>query len=126
MNLSDTTSYWVRITNCFGTVDSGTVVVTVSICTQPAVTTQPLGTTIIAGQKVTLSVIASGSALTYQWYTGPVDDTSTPIGTNDSSVTVQPLVNTSYWVKITNCGGTAKSNAATIIANPSKRRAAHH
>ncbi len=64
--------------------------------------------------------------MTYQWYQGAVDDTSTPIGTNDSNVTVKPLVNTSYWVKVTNSCGTAKSNAALIKANPSKRRAATH
>jgi Ig-like domain CHU_C associated len=125
---SATTSYWVRVSNGCGTADSSTVVVTVNTsCTAPAVTTQPLSTTTItAGQRVTLSVIANGSSLTYQWYQGAVDDTSTPIGTNDSNVTVQPLVNTSYWVKITNSCGSSKSHAATIIANPSKRRASRH
>jgi hypothetical protein len=122
-----TTSYWVRVSNGCGTADSDTVVVTVSTsCVAPAVTTQPQTTTITAGQKVTLSVGASGSPLTYQWYQGAVDDTSTPIGTNASTVLVGPLVNTSYWVKITTPCGDAKSNAGVITVRPTKRRAAGH
>jgi hypothetical protein len=122
-----TTSYWVRVTNGCGTADSNTVTVTVTTsCTPPTVTTQPLSTTLVAGQKDTLSVIASGASLTYQWYQGAVDDTSKPIGTNDSSITVQPFTTTSYWVKVTNSCGNAKSSAAVITVNPYKRRAAHH
>lgn len=124
---STTTSYWVRVTNGCGTADSDTIVITVNaVCAGPSVSTQPLSTTITAGQNLTLSVIASGTALTYQWYQGSVDDTSTPIGTNDSNVTVGPLVDTSYWVKITNSCGSAKSNAALIAVRPAKHRAAHH
>lgn len=127
VNPSNTTTYWVRVSNSCGTADSSTITVTVSTsCTAPAVTTQPLSATITAGQKLTLSVIASGTSLAYQWYQGVVNDTSTPIGANDSNLTVQPLVNTSYWVKVTNSCGTAKSNAALIKANPSKHRAATH
>src|SRR5258708_36410745 len=97
VNPSATTSYWVRVSNGCGTADSRTVTVTVNTsCTAPAVTTQPLSATITAGQSITLSVIASGTSLTYQWYQGTVDDTSTPIGTKDSNVNVKTVQNTSY------------------------------
>jgi hypothetical protein len=119
-----TTTYWVRVSNGCGTADSDNVVVTVSTsCVAPAVTTQPQSTTIIAGQKVTLSVGASGSPLTYQWYQGAVDDTSAPIGTNASTLEVGPLVNTSYWVKITTPCGDTKSDAGVIKVRPTKRHA---
>lgn len=127
VNPSATTSYWVRISNSCGTVDSVKVTVTVSTsCTTPTISTQPLSTKILSGQTITLSVIASGAPLTYQWYQGAVDDTSTPIGTNSSNVDVRPLLTTSYWVKVTNTCGNAKSNAAVITVTPAKHRAVAH
>lgn len=124
VNPTTTTSYWVRITNSCGQLDSVKVTVTVSTqCTAPTITTQPLSNKITAGQKLTLSVIANGAPVTYQWYQGPVDNTDSPIGTNSSNVEVQPLITASFWVKVTNSCGDAKSNAAVITVNPAKRRA---
>lgn len=127
VNPSATTSYWVRVSNSCGTVDSVKVTVTVSAsCTAPTISTQPLSTKILSGQTITLSVIANGTPLTYQWYQGAVDDTSTPIGANSSNVDVRPLLTTSYWVKVTNTCGDAKSNAAVITVTPAKHRAVSH
>jgi Ig-like domain CHU_C associated len=82
----------------------------------PTITTQPAGATISKGQTANLSVTATGtSPLSYQWYQGSSGDTSTPVGTNSSSYASPPLnSSTDYWVNVSNSGGSAGSNAATI------------
>jgi hypothetical protein len=119
-NLSPTTttSYWVRITNsCPGSVDSNTATVTVT-CTNAAITTHPANKTITEGQSTTLSVSATGSNRSYQWYEGSSGDTSNPIGTNSSSITVSPNETTNYWVRVSAaCGPPADSNTATVTVN---------
>lgn len=82
----------------------------------PAITTQPTNATISTGQTANLSVAASGSGtLTYQWYQGSSGDTSKPVGTNSSSFTSSPLsASTSFWVAVSNSGGSTNSNTAAI------------
>jgi subtilisin family serine protease len=76
---------------------------------------------------VTLSVTASGtSTLTYQWYEVNAGfdlanynygaHSSTPIGGATSSTLNAPVspVTKAYWVRVTNAGGSADSNIATI------------
>jgi|GEM_PF-1643029 len=111
---STTTSYWVRVSNGCGSVNSTTAVVTV--CTPPSITTQPGSTTIFTGQSATLNVVAAGSApLSYQWYEGTSGTTTTPVGTNSSSFTTPALSATkSYWVRVTStCNGSITVNSAT-------------
>jgi hypothetical protein len=127
VNPAATTSYWVRVTNSCGHADSNTITVTVSTqCAAPTISTQPLSSTITSGQHLTLSVIANGGALTYQWYWGPVDDTSTPLGISSSTLDIAPTFSTAFWVKVTNSCGNTKSNAAVITVNPFKHRAVRH
>jgi hypothetical protein len=86
----------------------------------PTITTQPQSQTITAGQTVTLSVVAMGTApLSYQWYQGASGNTATPVGTNSASYTT-PVLNTttSYWVRVSNSAGTVDSTAATVTVNP--------
>jgi hypothetical protein len=81
----------------------------------PTITTQPQDATILSGQTATLTVVASGSSLNYQWYQGSSGDTSTPVGTNSDSLTTPPLTeDTSYWVRSSNPGGSVDSNTATV------------
>ncbi len=84
-------------------------------CTAPGITTQPSSTSITFGGSTTLSVVASGSTPTYQWYIGNPPSTTTPApsGTN-ASIQVSPSSTTTYWVRVTNSCGTADSNAATV------------
>jgi uncharacterized delta-60 repeat protein len=113
--LTSATSYWVRVSNAYGTADSSTA--TISIGVAPLITTQPLSQTIASGQTAMLSVGASGAPpLTYQWYLGPSGATTTPIGgATASSYTTPPLTSaTSYWVRVSNAYGTADSITATI------------
>lgn len=115
-----TTSYWVRISNGCGSVDSATASVTVSVpCLQPAILSQPQPAAINAGQTVTLSVSASGTNLFYQWYEGPSGDTSQPVqGETSPFLTVAPASTTSYWVRVSNQCGLADSSAAQVSVSP--------
>jgi hypothetical protein len=122
--LTQTTSYWVRVSNSCGTyADSDTAIITMAgSCTAPSITSDPQNQTIQSGQTATLSVSASGTTLTYQWYQGLSGDSSNPIsGATSSSFTTPALTQTTnYWVKVSNSCGYADSNAAaiTVISAP--------
>jgi Ig-like domain-containing protein len=110
---SSTSSYWVRVTgSCGVAVNSTTAVVT--ICAPPAVTTPPQGASIVRGQSVTLSVTASGTNLTYQWYQGPSGNTTIPLASTSTSISVTPQNPTDYWVKVTGSCGVVNSVAAHV------------
>ena len=97
------------------------------VCTAPSIATQPQSQSINSGQTATLSVAATGAApLSYQWYQGDVDDTSTPVGTNLSSFTTPTLTSTtSYWVRVFNACGHEDSDIATITVHRAVRRHLH-
>jgi uncharacterized delta-60 repeat protein len=113
--LTSATSYWVQVSNPYGTANSNTATITVT--TPPTITSQPQSETITAGHPAVLSVGATGSpTLTYQWYQGSSGTTTAPIaGATASSYTTQPRARaTSYWVQVSNPHGTADSITATI------------
>jgi hypothetical protein len=88
----------------------------------PSITTQPASQEVASGASVSLSVAASGDDLTYQWYTGNSGDTASPVaGATAGTLDTGALsVSTSFWVQITNAGGTANSETAVItVAAPS-------
>ena len=88
----------------------------------PSITTQPAIQEVQPGASASLSVAASGSDLTYQWYTGNSGDTANPVaGATGSTFTTSALTeSTSFWVQVTNAGGTADSDTAIItVAFPS-------
>jgi predicted extracellular nuclease len=88
---------------------------TASTPAAPSITAQPQSTTVDSGQTATLSVTATGSALSYQWYQGAVGDTSAPVGTNAATFTTPALTaTTTYWVRVTGAGGTTDSAAAVV------------
>lgn len=97
----------------------GPLRVTVSTaCTPPSIASQPSDQSISSGQQATLSVSASGSGpLSFQWFQGSSGNTSSPVGANSSSLTVQPSATTSYWARVSNSCGSADSNAATVFVN---------
>jgi hypothetical protein len=112
VNRTANTNYWVRVTDGTCTRDSATA--TLSICV-PTITTQPQSVTIISGQSTTLTVAATGSPLTYQWYVGDSGVTTSPIsGATSSSYTTPALTTlTKYWVRVTGCSA-ADSATATV------------
>ena len=90
--------------------------------TAPTITTQPASQDVPSGASVSLSVAASGDDLTYQWFTGNSGDTASPVaGATGSTLDTGALsASTSFWVQITNSGGTADSETAVItVAAPS-------
>jgi hypothetical protein len=81
----------------------------------PAITAQPTGQSVVVGQAATFTVMASGTApLNYQWQKG-----TTPIaGATASSYTTPasslPDDGSTFEVVISNSGGSATSNSATL------------
>ncbi len=91
--------------------------------TAPVITVQPTDQAISAGQSVTLSVAATGSKpLSYQWYLGQSGDTGAPIqnATAASYATTPLTVSASYWVRLTNAGGSADSRAVKVTVQNSE------
>ena len=131
-----TTKYWARVSNsCSGTQsadsNAATITVTVVTCTNPSITTQPVGSTVGTGSTATLKVVAAGSStLHYQWFEGVKGDTTKPAGTDSATlVTAAIKATTSFWTHVTNqCvnGTPADSNAATVTAVTTRGRAVRH
>jgi hypothetical protein len=113
-----TTSYWVRLSNSCGTVDSDAATVNVALsCVSPTVAAASSSVTITAGDSVSLTATASGTApFAFTWYLGTPSDTSQPLGSG-ASITVSPTASSSYWVRATNSCGGADSAAISITVN---------
>lgn len=118
--LTQTTTYWVLVSNSCGTKNSNLATVTVSAaCVQPTVTTQPASSGVAVGESGSLSVVAGGtSPFTYQWYLGEAPNTTQPISGATSATYAPGPFNAvgvfKYWVKITNGCGSVDSATATI------------
>ena len=108
---SDTDSYDVVVTDQTGVTPSATV--TLVVIVPPQVTQQPASINVAQGSPATLSVTATGGALTYQWRKA-----SAPIsGATSASYTLPAVSATdaaSYDVVITNSRGTVTSASATL------------
>lgn len=113
-----TTSYWVRvIAACGNPTNSSAATVTVTeACVVASITGQPQAVTIGAGEQATLSVIAAGSGLSYQWFRGTSGNVADPVqGATGPTLVVSPTLTTSYWVRVTaTCGVPVNSAAATV------------
>lgn len=107
-----TTNYWVRVTDGTCTIDSATA--TLNLCV-PTISTQPQSVVVMTGQSTTLTVAATGSPLTYQWYAGDSGVTTNPIaGATSASYTTPTLTTeTRYWVRVSGCSA-ANSNTAVV------------
>lgn len=111
-----TTRYGVLVKNKVGSLKSATA--TVSVIQPPVIITQPSSQTITLGQSATLSVVATGTSLTYQWYTVGSGGVATPItGATSSSLTVSPTATTRYGVLVKNPAGSLKSVTATVTVH---------
>jgi hypothetical protein len=87
-------------------------------CTPPSILTQPQSASVRGNPSVNLSVIASGTSLTYQWFIGASGITSSGIsGATQPQITVNPSVTTSYWVRVTNSCTSVDSTAAVVTVN---------
>jgi hypothetical protein len=119
-NLTTTTSYWVRVTRDGVVQNSNTA--TVTIATAPAITAQPVATSIASGGTAQLSVGVSGTAPSIQWYRGVSGITTDPVAGATSALFTTPALTatTSFWARATNPAGFVNSNAAvvTVTADP--------
>lgn len=101
--------YAVVATNSVGSVTSYFVQLTVNAPPTITITTQPSSQTVIAGNSVTLAVVASGyPALTYQWSNG-VSGKSSLVISNFGLTDIG-----SYSVVVANSLGSVTSSAATL------------
>ncbi|WP_432671819.1 choice-of-anchor L domain-containing protein [Flavobacterium sp. SM2513] len=90
-------TYSVVITNPCQTVTSANAVVIVNEL--PVIVTQPVGTTICEGQGISLSVSATGTGLTYQWFrNGTTIPSATSSTYTDATVTLAEAGN--YTVRV--------------------------
>ena len=110
-------TYDVIVTNSAGTVTSATAKLTVTAGTVPSIVTAPVGAAVSAGQSVTLSVVAAGSAtLHYQWKL----DTTTNVGTDSSSFSIASAQTSdagTYTVVVTNGSGSVTSAGAAVTVS---------
>jgi YD repeat-containing protein len=116
---SSTSNYWVRATgNCGRTADSQTA--TVTICIPPTITSQPASLNVSLHAGASMTVTATGSTLSYQWYRGATGDTSSPVsGQTAATLSISNVsATTSYWVRVSNVCGAANSNAAWLSIAP--------
>lgn len=121
---SDAAGYSVIVTNIAGSATSSVATLTVAI--PPAITTQPIGTSVIAGTNVSFSVSATGTApLVYQWRKNntPLANGGNVSGATSGTLSITGVsVNDAgiYSVVVTNSVGvTMSSNAIlTVFAPP--------
>jgi Ig-like domain CHU_C associated len=114
------TQYNVVVSNACGS-QSASPAITVTpaaTCNAPAIssiTASP--TSITAGAASTLTVVATGTSLNYQWYAGAPGDTSKPvINGNSATISVAPAQTTSYWVLVSSgCGATPATSPAVTV-----------
>lgn len=103
-----TTDYWVKVSGrCGPAVNSNTATVSVT----PVIVTQPAGAFVMPGTTKTLSVVATGSPLAYQWFNG-----TTPInGATSSSYTTPPITaSASYTVRVSSGAASVDSAPAAL------------
>lgn len=107
-------TYNVVVSNNCGSVPSTNAIVTIN--NSPAISTQPAtNTDVCLGGTLNLSVAASGTGNTYQWYNG-----ASTIGANANSLSISPFTLTdagNYTVAISNTCGNITSNTAVVSAN---------
>lgn len=102
---SDVT-YWVRVWSGVLPVDSNAAALTV-LQPRAVAVSQP---SVVSGSAVTLTLNGSSAAETYTWYRGVSGSVANPLGSG-TSIVVNPLETTSYWVRTKN--GTAQADSAT-------------
>lgn len=98
----------------------GTLIETISIddvtvARKPAITTQPVGGTIIAGESISLSVVADGldSSLSYQWYKS---DNTAIAGANTAVYTFSSSERGSFafYCRVMGFGGVTQTDTITV------------
>ncbi len=122
VQVSQSGSYTVIITNAFGAVTSPPAVLTVL---DPAIVTQPADQLVILGTTASFSVVAAGTApLGFQWFkdSAQLDNGGNISGAQTATLTLEAVSGGDaggYCVVISNPSGTVTSRVAALtITNP--------
>lgn len=84
----------------------------------PTITQQPANLSVTEGEGAALSVVATGSGtLSYQWFRNDAPVTTGTQATLTFPVT-SPGDTGTYYVKVSNAGGTTQSSSVTLTVNP--------
>src|SRR5205814_2164627 len=108
------------VSNTAGTATSNAATLTVNPASvAPTISTQPANQTVTAGQTVTFTVVASGTApLSYQWQKNGANITGATSASYTTPATTTADSGAAFVVVVSNTAGTATSNAATLTVNP--------
>jgi alpha-tubulin suppressor-like RCC1 family protein len=126
LQLANSGSYTVAVSNGSGTVTSSAAnVVVTNVPGTPVITAQPVGQSVVAGSSVTLTVVAAGDApLSYQWRKeGEVLSGATLATFTRSDVTLAHAG--AYTVWVTNAVGSVVSETASVNVVPAGTSAVH-
>ena len=113
VQLSDAGTYNLTVTSPFASVAS--VPARLEVFAPAAITSNPLGRTVFAGDDVKFAIEVSGSQpISYQWYR---DSTLLPGGRGQELTlkTVQTGDSGQYWAQVSNTYGTASSVRADLV-----------
>lgn len=122
-NLGDVaTNYYAVVSGTCGQPDtSNFAALTVNVVTN--ITAEPINTTVCEGQNLNLSVVATGSALTYQWFRGNVAMTNVAgiSGATTANLSIATVTTgfsgTNYYVVVTGLCGVDTSTLTTVQVN---------
>ncbi len=108
---SQSGSYWVVVSNLAGTITSS--IVTVLVIVPPSFLQAPSDASIVQGDSITFSVVASGTAPTYQWqFNG--GNIAGATNSTFSLTNAQGSQSGSYRVKVSNAAGNVTTPDASL------------
>jgi hypothetical protein len=119
--MSTPQKYWCRAYNSHATVDTGLISVSAKPASMPKISSHPARKTINFNTDVLLSVKATGTNLTYQWYRGEAGKGVPIAGANLPNYRTELMRNAdSFYVEVSNTLGLVRSNSAllTVKAAP--------
>jgi hypothetical protein len=109
-------TFSVTVSNAFGSSPSSSATLTVS--TPPVITLQPANQTVLAPATASFSVTATGTApLSYQWRRNAVNIGGAIASGYTTPATAFTDHGAQYSVVVSNAGGSATSNPATLTVN---------
>ena len=114
-NFPFTIKAWEKSNNSGGSISKALTINVAAVA--PTITSDPVSKTINKGGTATLTVAASGTSPTYQWYIGNPPSAANPVsGATSASYTTPTTLSTTttYWARASNAAGTDNSKAATV------------
>ena len=124
--LSGSATYWLRIANDCGSIDSDAVTMTVTnSCPAPAIVSQAYEVGASAGTSARVTIAATGASLSYQWYQGPLLDFTRPVGRSSPTLITGPIsAPTQFWVRVSSACGVVSSATINVTPEAGRHRAA--